>query len=196
MANRHLLRTVAMQSLFQWDFDARQGDIQDIVKGNIEEFAPGIDDAAFAYEVVKGVVEHCEEIDALIVEWAPHWPLEQITNVDRSVIRLGIFELKFGGGRVPPKVAINEAIELAKTFGGDASGKFVNGVLGAIFKQMIDKGEATEDGGGAPEPEEVEGESGIEKVEEEVVPIEELPEDVPEEVIAAQQIDPEEESET
>lgn len=145
MANRHLLRTVAMQSLFQWDFNGRpEGALPAMVTENVKEFAPGIDDVAFAFEVTKGVAEHLEPIDALIQQWAPHWPLEQITNVDRSVIRLGIFELKYAGGGVPPKVAINEAIELAKTFGGDASGRFVNGVLGAIYKDMLDKGEVTE----------------------------------------------------
>ncbi|MDO8463249.1 MAG: transcription antitermination factor NusB [bacterium] len=146
MANRHLLRTVAMQSLFQWDFGKQEDDLPAIVDANIAEFAPGVEDASFAHELAEGAAEHRQEIDAFIQQWAPHWPLEQITNVDRSVIRIGIYELKFGKSQVPPKVAINEAIELAKTFGGDASGKFVNGVLGAIFKDMIAKGEATEEG--------------------------------------------------
>lgn len=135
-----------MQSLFQWDFNGRQlGALHTITASNIQEFAPGVEEENFAFDITKGVEEHLKAIDALIVKWAPHWPLEQITNVDRNVIRLGIYELKFSGGQVPPKVAINEAIELAKTFGGDASGKFVNGVLGAIFKDMIEKGEATEE---------------------------------------------------
>lgn len=150
MANRHLLRTVAMQSLFQWDFNGRQpGTLAEITATNVREFAPGVDEANFAYDITKGVAEHLDTIDALIRARAPHWPMEQITNVDRNVIRLGVYELKFSGGLVPPKVAINEAIELAKTFGGDASGRFVNGVLGAIFKDMIEKGEAKDD----PEPE-------------------------------------------
>ncbi|MDO8425231.1 MAG: transcription antitermination factor NusB [bacterium] len=146
MANRHLLRTVAMQSLFQWDFNGQPDDLPSIVAGNVREFAPGVEDAAFAHDLADGVVQHREEIDAFIQQWAPHWPIEQITNVDRNVIRIGIFELKFGDRQVPPKVAINEAIELAKTFGGDASGKFVNGVLGAIFKDMLAKGEVTDEG--------------------------------------------------
>ncbi|MDO8599445.1 MAG: transcription antitermination factor NusB [bacterium] len=145
MANRHLLRTVAMQSLFQWDFNGRPDTIADITTTNLQEFASGVDESTFAFEITKGVTEHLEEIDALIQQWAPHWPIEQITNVDRNTIRLGIYELKFSGGQVPPKVAINESIELAKTFGGDASGRFVNGVLGAIYKDMIEKGEATEE---------------------------------------------------
>ena len=139
-----------MQSLFQWDFNGRQpGSLATITATNIQEFAPGVEEANFAYEITKGVEEHLDTIDALIRARAPHWPMEQITNVDRNVIRLGVFELKFAGGLVPPKVAINEAIELAKTFGGDASGRFVNGVLGAIFKDMIEKGEAKDE----PEPE-------------------------------------------
>lgn len=151
MANRHLLRTVAMQSLFQWDFNGQlKGTLSQIIAGNLKEFAPGIDDAEFATKLANGVAEHREEIDALIQQWAPHWPLDQITNVDRNVIRLGVYELKYGSGEVPPKVAINEAIELAKTFGGEASGKFVNGILGAIFKSMVDHGEATEDDGPKP----------------------------------------------
>lgn len=146
MANRHLLRTVAMQSLFQWDFNGRQPDtIADVTAANLREFAPGVEESSFVFEATKGVAEHVDEIDALIQKWAPHWPIDQITNVDRSIIRLGIYELKFASGQVPPKVAINESIELAKTFGGDASGRFVNGVLGAIFKDMIEKGEATEE---------------------------------------------------
>ena len=152
MANRHLLRTVAMQSLFQWDFNGLPADaLPGMVAQNLTEFAPGIDDAQFAVELVQGVERNREAIDVIIQQWAPHWPLDQITNVDRNTLRVGIYELKFAGGKVPPKVAINESIELAKTFGGDASGKFVNGVLGAIFKDMVERGEATEDGGSAKE---------------------------------------------
>lgn len=147
MANRHLLRTVAMQSLFQWDFNGYPMDqIDAIIAENLREFAPGVDDAEFAVDVVKGVVNNREAIDAFIQQWAPHWPIDQITNVDRNVLRVGVHELKFSDSQVPPKVAINESIELAKTFGGDASGKFVNGVLGAIYKDMVEKGEVKEDG--------------------------------------------------
>lgn len=154
MANRHLLRTVAMQSLFAWDFSGKTDDLGTIIADNVREFAPGVEDATFAAELAEGVATHREDIDTLMQTWAPHWPMEQMTNVDRNVIRLGIYELRYDGGKVPPKVAINEAIELAKTFGGDASGKFVNGVLGAIFKDMLAKGEVTEDGDGAKTEEE------------------------------------------
>lgn len=127
-----------MQALFEWDFYGKQPTLlKPIVKHNLEEFAPGMDDPSFVFDLVEGVQEHLPDIDQLISATAPDWPLESITFVDRNVLRLGIFELKFGKAPdVPPKVAINEAIELAKTFGGASSGKFVNGIMGAIYKQM------------------------------------------------------------
>ncbi|MEX0649671.1 MAG: transcription antitermination factor NusB [Candidatus Andersenbacteria bacterium] len=138
MANRHLSRSVALQSLFEWDIRGHRSDeLKDITTHNIEEFAPGMDDTEFIYDLVFGVKEHQKDIDKLIEVSAPDWPLEQITNVDRNVLRLGIYELKLAKAEdVPPKVAINEAIELAKTFGGASSGKFVNGILGTIYKDM------------------------------------------------------------
>ncbi|MDZ4225853.1 MAG: transcription antitermination factor NusB, partial [Candidatus Andersenbacteria bacterium] len=103
----------------------------------VVDFAPGMDGTDFLYDLLFGVEKNLKSIDGLITKSAPDWPLEQITNVDRNVLRIGIYELKFGGSDdVPPKVAINEAIELAKTFGGASSGKFVNGVLGTIYKEM------------------------------------------------------------
>lgn len=138
MANRHLSRSVALQSLFEWDFRGKRPDtIKAILTYTIAEFAPGMEDTDFIYDLVLGVQKQLTEIDALIVASAPDWPLEQITTVDRNVLRIGIYELRFAHARdVPPKVAINEAIELAKTFGGASSGKFVNGVLGTIYKKM------------------------------------------------------------
>lgn len=138
MANRHLSRSVAMQSLFEWDFHGKDPkNLKPITKRNIEEFAPGMDDPSFIYTLVEGVRERLPEIDRIITETAPEWPLESITVVDRNILRLGIYELRFATAPdVPPKVAINESIELAKTFGGASSGKFVNGILGAIYKQM------------------------------------------------------------
>lgn len=138
MANRHLSRSIAMQALFEWDFIGRRPEVlKPIVKHTIDEFGPGMEDAGFIYTLAEGVQEHLPEIDHLITTIAPEWPLESITTVDRNILRLGVFELKFGNAPdVPPKVAINEAIELAKTFGGASSSKFVNGVLGAIYKQM------------------------------------------------------------
>ncbi len=139
MANRHLSRTIAMQTLFAWDFNERESkDIDEIIKQNFEQFAPNFDDHGFVEALVKGVIEHITDINAYIVKYATEWPLDQITIVDRNVLRLGIYELVFDE-KIPAKVAINEAIEIAKAFGGDSSGKFVNGVLGAIMKEMPQK---------------------------------------------------------
>lgn len=139
MSNRHLARTVAMQSLYQWDFNKGQKeDLEEIIRHNLREFAPDFDDENFSNNLVLGVKKHIKEIDQLITKYAPEWPLEQITIVDRNVLRIGVYELKYDDD-IPPKVAINEAIELAKTFGGESSGKFVNGVLGAIYKDMQEK---------------------------------------------------------
>ena len=136
MANRHLSRTIAMQTLFAWDFNERNNDdIDSIIQENFEQFAPNFDDQGFVEKLVKGVVANVEAINAYIVKYATEWPLDQITIVDRNVLRLGIYELVFDLN-IPAKVAINEAIEIAKAFGGDSSGKFVNGVLGAIMKDM------------------------------------------------------------
>ena len=141
MSNRHLARTLAMQTLYEWDFSGRNNKmLEDAIAHNLREFAPEFEDGGFVKELVQGVVGNQEEIDALITKYAQEWPMEQITIVDRNILRLGLFELKFSSG-VPSKVAINEAIELAKTFGGESSGRFVNGVLGAIFKDIIAKGE-------------------------------------------------------
>ncbi|MFA5020915.1 MAG: transcription antitermination factor NusB [Patescibacteria group bacterium] len=138
MSNRHLSRTIAVQTLYQWDFNDRVGDIVEIMKIDKESFAPEFDDQGFIEHLVKGVSDHLEEINALITKFAPEWPLDQITIVDRNVLRLGIFELRYDGN-IPAKVAINESIELAKAFGGESSGKFVNGVLGAVYKDMGEK---------------------------------------------------------
>lgn len=138
MANRHLQRSVAMQSLFEWDFQGRHNEhSREILKRNVMEFAPGIEDSIFAEHLIEGTLREQKTIDALIEKCAPEWPLEQVTVMDRNILRLGIYELMFGNyDEVPPKVAINEAIELAKSFGSDASPRFVNGVLGTIYREM------------------------------------------------------------
>lgn len=138
MANRHLARSVAMQSLYEWDIKGRADENLDrIVEKNIEEFAPGLEDSSFVQHLVKQTIANRDKIDPLIEKCAPEWPLEQVTVVDRNVLRLGIYELIFGNyADVPPKVAINEAIELAKSFGGESSGRFVNGVLGTIYREL------------------------------------------------------------
>ena len=135
MANRHLSRTIAMQSLFEWDFNDGKDELLEIIKNHINEFAGAGDDPGFVFELTEGVAKNLPAIDEIIVKHAPEWPIAQIPPVDRNVLRLGVFELIFLK-QVPPKVAINEAVELGKTFGGESSGKFVNGVLGAIYKEM------------------------------------------------------------
>jgi N utilization substance protein B len=137
MPNRHLARSIAMQSLFEWDFRGQPTAVLPaIVTHNLKEFAPGLTDDRFSRALVDGVLAHLPAIDAVITHYAPSWPLAQITLVDRNILRLGVYELKFAGA-VPPKVAINEAIELAKSFGGPASGKFVNGVLGSLYNDLF-----------------------------------------------------------
>ena len=125
-----------MQSLYEWDFSNKKKDLKEVVEKNIKEFGPGLEDKGFIWQLVVGVVEHLPQINQIIEKAAPQWPIEQINVVDRNILRIGLYELLFGDKKaVPPKVAINEAIELAKGFGGEASGKFVNGVLGTVFKE-------------------------------------------------------------
>ncbi|HDQ23145.1 MAG TPA: transcription antitermination factor NusB [Candidatus Uhrbacteria bacterium] len=144
MANRHLSRTLAMQTLYQWDFNgAQEKELAVILERNKADFAPGFNDEGFAQRLINGVLEHKKEIDDLISKYATEWPIEQITIIDRNILRIGIYELKFDP-EIPSKVAINEAIEVAKTYGGESSGKFVNGVLGAIYKEIEKKGEIKE----------------------------------------------------
>lgn len=150
MANRHLSRSIAMQTLYEWDFNgskklttsgANNKKIEEILERNVEEFAPGLEDDKFARDLIKGVLENKEKIDAIIAKTAPEWPIDQISIVDRNVLRIGIYELLYSNrSEVPPKVAINEAIELAKSFGGETSGKFVNGVLGTIYRAIGEPG--------------------------------------------------------
>lgn len=138
MASRHLSRSIAMQSLYEWDFQGKKPELLDkMVKKNIKEFGPGLEDSTFVWQIIKGVIEHMPKLDKIIEKAAPEWPIEQVTIVDRNVLRIGLYELIYANKEeVPPKVAINEAIELAKTFGGESSGKFINGVLGTVYKEM------------------------------------------------------------
>ena len=141
MANRHLSRSIAMQALFEWDFHAGKIKLKEILERDLGEFGPGLNDQGFANKLVEGVAKHEKEIDDIIEKAAPEWPIPQIAPVDRNVLRIGLFELLFGDRKeVPPKVAINEAIEIAKTFGGDSSGRFVNGVLGTIYRELGEPG--------------------------------------------------------
>ncbi len=139
MSNRHLARALALQSLYEWDFHNGKPDASAVINRNLTEFAPELDEKEFATTLVQGVVAHQPDIDATITKFAPDWPLPKITTVDRNVLRIGTYELVYDAG-IPSKVAINEAIELAKTFGGESSGKFVNGVLGAVYRDQAAKG--------------------------------------------------------
>ncbi|MDP2637244.1 MAG: transcription antitermination factor NusB [bacterium] len=139
MASRHLARSIVMQSLYEWDFYNRKTTLKDIVERNLKEFGPGLeaDNQEFVRKLALGVVEHMEQLDNIIEKAAPEWPIDQITLVDRNVLRLGLFELLYSNkDEVPPKVAINEAIELGKNYSGESSGRFVNGVLGTVYREL------------------------------------------------------------
>ncbi|MDO8571464.1 MAG: transcription antitermination factor NusB [bacterium] len=137
MSNRYLSRTLVVQTLYEWDFRSKDASlIPEILAYNFNEFAPDFNDGGFSERLIQGVIDHQEEIDTSIVKYAPEWPLEQITIVDRNILRLGIYEMMYDED-IPAKVAINEAIELAKAYGGASSSKFVNGVLGSIYKNIL-----------------------------------------------------------
>ncbi len=142
MANRHLSRSVVLQSLFEWDFRGCHDEkAKEIVERNAKEFAPGMSDISFISDLMVNVLAKRSDLDKIIEKAAPDWPLDKISVVDRNVLRVGLFELLFADrAEVPAKVAINEAIELGKTFGGDNSGKFVNGVLGSVYKELGEPG--------------------------------------------------------
>lgn len=140
MATRHLIRTVILQSLYEWDFYGQKGDITKILERNLIEFAPGIDEPEFAWKIMKGLIEHRKKIDAIIVKAAPEWPLDKIAIIDRNVLRIGLYELLYADPEeVPPKVAINESIEMAKNYGGPNSSRFINGVLGTVYRELKGK---------------------------------------------------------
>ncbi len=143
MANRHLSRSIVLQTLFEWDFSPTKksttinDDLKKILDRNLKEFAPGLEDDNFVLKLLSDVLKKHGTIDKIIEKAAPDWPIDKISIVDRNILRIGLTELLFGDrSQVPPKVAINEAIELAKTFGGENSSKFVNGVLGAVYKEI------------------------------------------------------------
>jgi N utilization substance protein B len=142
MANRHLSRSIVLQTLFEWDFRGQNDkEIKDIVNRDAKEFAPGVNDVSFIEELTSNVLSKRPDLDKIITKAAPDWPLDKISVVDRNVLRIGLYELLFADrDEVPAKVAINEAIELAKSFGGENSGKFVNGVLGSVYKELGEPG--------------------------------------------------------
>ena len=144
MANRHLSRSIVLQALFELDFnDQIQNDkkVLEILNRDTKEFGPGLDDSFFMESLINGIIKKRKSIDAIIEKAAPEWPIDKISGIDRNVLRLGLYELLFGDrNQVPPKVAINESIELAKSFGGENSSKFVNGVLGTVYREIGEPG--------------------------------------------------------
>ena len=138
MATRHLIRSVILQSLYEWDFYGRKTDLVKILDRNLTEFAPGIDEPEFAWKILMGVTDHLPEIDEMIVRLAPEWPLDKIAVIDRNILRIGLYELLYADPEeVPPKVAINESIEMAKGFGGPNTPRFINGVLGTVYRERV-----------------------------------------------------------
>ncbi|MFH0791906.1 MAG: transcription antitermination factor NusB [bacterium] len=146
MSSRHLARSIVVQSLYQWDFFNKDKEVLGrAIKENIENFSPDVKDIKFINRMIQEIVIHQEEIDEQIVKVAPEWPTDQIPIIDRNILRIGLYELLYGDKKaVPPKVAIDEAIELAKSFGGENSGKFINGVLGTIYKECSKLAERVE----------------------------------------------------
>jgi N utilization substance protein B len=142
MANRHLSRSIVLQALFEWDLNAApKNEVINILDRNIEEFAQNKTDRPFMEKLLMGILGKQPELDLVITKAAPEWPIDRISPVDRNILRLGLFELLFSErSEVPAKVAINEAIELAKQFGGENSSRFVNGVLGAVYKEIGEPG--------------------------------------------------------
>lgn len=142
MANRHVSRSIVLQTLFEWDLNAiPRKQVNEVLDRNIEEFAPNKTDKPFMEKLLDGILSKQSELDLVITKAAPEWPIERISPVDRNILRLGLYELLFADrSEVPAKVAINEAIELAKQFGGDNSSRFVNGVLGAVYKEIGEPG--------------------------------------------------------
>lgn len=139
-SNRHLGRIIALQTLYEYDFRKNLGDdtadINGILDRNLDRYSDKIEDKDFVRKLTVGVNRAAHQLDAVIAPVAPDWPLSQIAIVDHDILRMALFELSEFKGMVPPKVAINEAVELAKSFGSDNSSRFINGVLGTIWRQM------------------------------------------------------------
>lgn len=129
--NRHLSRVIIMQTLYEWDFRPNSG-VDEIKQRNIDNYKEDAD-SDFIEQTIQGVIKNIDKEDKLIAQAAPEWPIEQISAIDKTILRIAIFEILYSN-EVPPKVAINEAVELGKTFGGENSSKFINGVLGTIYR--------------------------------------------------------------
>lgn len=138
-SNRHLGRIIALQTLYEQDFRREAGDhefdLDEVLTRNVTRYRDMVDDKAFIEQLVHGVAEHEKSLDKQLQPIAPEWPIDQIARMDRVVLRIGLYELQFEKG-MPPKVVINEAVELAKAFGGENSSKFINGVLGTALREL------------------------------------------------------------
>ena len=149
-SNRHLGRIIALQTLYEFEFRRDSADlsadIDEILTRNLERYDETVDDKDFVQTLVHGVAKDVKTLDETIQPIAPEWPLEQIARIDRTILRMALYELLKMGKVVPPKVAINEAVELAKAFGSDNSSKFVNGVLGTAYRTLIE-GKPADDAG-------------------------------------------------
>jgi transcription antitermination protein NusB len=141
-SNRHLGRIVALQTLYEYEFrageDASDVAVKEILERNISRYESAIDDKQFVIELVQEVIAASSKLDEQLQPIAPGWPIDQIARIDRNVLRLGLYELLHRGDSVPPKVVINEAVELAKAFGSDNSSKFINGVLGTALRTLVE----------------------------------------------------------
>lgn len=141
-SNRHLGRIIALQTLYEQELrvDAKDKDfdMDAVLQRNIDRYKDQLDDIDFIKNLTKGVSKHSAQLDAELQPVAPEWPIDQIARMDRLVLRIGLYELE-NEDDVPPKVVINEAVELAKAFGGDNSSKFINGVLGTLLRQREEK---------------------------------------------------------
>ncbi|MDN5275659.1 MAG: putative transcription termination factor [Candidatus Saccharibacteria bacterium] len=141
-SNRHLGRIVALQTLYEYEFRVQSEDesasVDEILKRNLDRYETAIEDTGFVENIVKGVIKTQADLDAKIQPIAPDWPIDQIARIDRNILRIGVYELLHEAKVVPPKVAINEAVELAKAFGSDNSSKFVNGVLGTAYRILVE----------------------------------------------------------
>ena len=139
-SNRHLGRIITLQSLYELEFREKAGDttadLDTIIAKNIAPYEKALGDTEFVYNLTHGVADTHKELDDILRPIAPEWPISEIAPIDRNILRMGVYELKYCSDKVPPKVAINEAVELGKAFGSDNSSKFINGVLGTTFRVL------------------------------------------------------------
>lgn len=165
-SNRHLGRVIVLQALYEYELRTLAGDqevdLDTVVAKNIEPYEKALGDAEFVYKLAHGVVENTKDLDEVLQPMAPEWPISSISAIDRNVLRMGLYELSECRDSIPPKVAINEAVELAKAFGSDNSSKFINGVLGTAYRELHIDEEETSEGKHEPVKETVSGADGEE----------------------------------